>query len=225
MNTAKLVEFQQRIGYSFNDLDILKRAFIHASADGDDNDRLEFLGDAALGFVVSELMYRRLSESDAGTLTAAKVSLINNDLLAEIALELGIDRLMSVGTSITNNDQSGSKVYADALEAVIGAMFVDGGMEPVQEFVDTHIATDVTRLKGVEKHPKSTLQEWAASRGYCSPSYDVVAHKHVTGGEHWQVTCTIEGAADAAHGEGRSKREAETNAANTLLKELTHARV
>lgn len=220
MNPADLAKFQERIGYSFNDPEVLKRAFIHASANEDDNDRLEFLGDAALGFAVSELMFQRYADVDVGILSEAKGRLVNNVLLSELAIDLGIDRLMSLGTSITQNGQSRSKVYADALEAVIGAIELDGGMDSVRQFVRDHIVVNFDINQSIRKHPKSGLQEWVEARGYDLPTYRVVTHEHVSGGEHWQVECTIEGLNTESMGDGRSKREAETTAAAKLLDQL-----
>ena len=220
MKSADLVKFQQRIGYSFDDPEILKRAFVHASADGDDNDRLEFLGDAALGFAVSELMYERFANVDVGVLTVAKGNLVNNEVLSDVAIELGIVQLMSLGESVTQNTQNRSKVFADALEAVIGAIVVDGGMDSVRKFVNDHVAADFDLDKVTDKHPKSSLQEWTASRGYQLPFYRTIRHEYVPGGEHWQVTCTIRDLSARSFGEGRSKRDAETEAAKDLLQQL-----
>lgn len=217
MNTKDLAELEDTIGYHFKDASNLERAMVHASADVENNERLEFLGDAALGYAVSSALYERMPHKSVGELAERKSILVSNKRLTQIAVALGIDRCMRLGNSITNNKTANRKIYADALEAVIGAIAMDGGFRAVQDFVDQHLYPFENNPSDLERHAKSRLQEWADWAGFESPIYAIVKHESHASGELWHVRCTIKDLNHDGEGVAHSKREAERIAAEILL--------
>ena len=217
MNETDLAYLQDAIGYHFKDASILERALVHASADVENNERLEFLGDSALGYAVSTALYERMSNQSVGVLAERKSILVSNKRLTQVAVSLGIDKRMRLGSSIANNRTVNRKIYADALEAVIGAIAMDGGFPAVQTFVDQHLYPLVSKPLDLERHAKSRLQEWADWAGFESPVYEVVKHESHPNGELWQVHCTIKDLNHDGEGVAHSKREAERIAAEVIL--------
>ncbi len=217
MRSEDLSLLQEAIGYQFQFPHLLEQALVHASACEEDNERLEFLGDAALGYVVSATLYRSHKQATVGELTEHKARLVSNTQLAQLAVNLGIDRYMLLGESVLANRHKSSKVCADALEAVIGAMSLDGGTSAVQAFVDRHIVPLADRSVKLQKHAKSRLQEWAVSHGYEVPSYVVVDHEINKHGERWRVDCIIKDFEYVGTGAADSKKKAERCAAEAVL--------
>ena len=223
MKIEHLESLQGALGYQFKDLSILEKALVHASTGGDDNEQLEFLGDAALGYAVTAALYQGREQLPVGELAELKANLISNLRLAPIALELGIDRRLVLGPSIIESPTLSSKVCADALEAVIGAICIDGGVAAVQTFVNEHIYDGQIVGCGSRKHPKTQLQEWAVARRYDTPRYEVVGFVVNRTVETWSVRCGIEGIAQIGSGTANSKRGAERKAAESMLQTVTDA--
>ena len=220
MKKEELADLQDTIGYHFKDESILERALIHASADVENNERLEFLGDAALGYAISAALYERMPLKSVGVLAERKGILVANKRLTEVAVKLGINRRMRLGNSIENNRTVNRKIYADALEAVVGAIVIDGGLAAVQNFVDQHLYPLESKPLDLERHAKSRLQEWADWAGFESPVYEVVKHESHTNGELWHVHCTVSDLKYDGKGVAHSKREAERIAAEVLLSKI-----
>lgn len=217
MNEKDLNELQTALGYHFKDLSILERALVHASADVDHNERLEFLGDGALGYAVNVALYERMPRKSVGALAERKAILVSNRRLAQLAVELGIDRRIRLGASVANDRSSPRKIYADALEAVVGAITLDGGIEAAKNFVEQHICPQAHDSIDFERHAKTELQEWADGAGLASPDYEVVNQESDRVGELWYVKCTIKDLTHSGEGVARTKREAERFAAEAML--------
>ena len=217
MNEQDLDELQTALGYRFKDPSILERALVHASADVEHNERLEFLGDSALGYSVSAALYQRMPRKSVGVLAERKAILVSNRRLAQLAVELGIDRRIRLGGSIVNDRFPPRKIYADALEAVVGAIVIDGGINAVKNFVDEHICPHAYDAIDFERHAKTKLQEWADGAGFASPHYQVVKQETDRVGELWYVKCTIKDLKHSGDGVARTKREAERYAAEAIL--------
>lgn len=220
MNKEDLDELQAALGYRFKDLSILERALVHASADVEHNERLEFLGDGALGYAVNTALYQRMSQKSVGVIAERKSILVSNRRLANLAVELGIDRRMRLGGSVANDRAPPRKIYADALEAVIGAIAIDGGIKAVQIFVDKHIYPHVGDAIDFERHAKTKLQEWADWAGFEAPNYEVVKQEKDRVGELWYVQCSIKDLKHVGEGVARTKREAERYAAEAILSKV-----
>ncbi|MCE2407512.1 MAG: ribonuclease III [Pseudomonadales bacterium] len=211
---------QTRIGYRFKDLTQLDEALTHASVDRVNNERLEFLGDAVLELVVSEYLYRQYSDIDEGTLTQLKIMSVNNVHLQSVALNLGLDEQLFIGKGLYNVENRGVKMYADAVEALIGAIYIDGGLRPASKFIDKYVIQTLPTLEETQMHPKTALQNWVSKQGMEYPEYDVVQDPQRSGSANWQVKCTIKRLAITRTASARSRKAAETAAARQILDSL-----
>ncbi len=217
---TELGSLQERLGYRFVRDELLARALTHRSFGTDHNERLEFLGDAVLSTAISSLLYQRLAESDEGDLTRVRAHLVREETLHRVALELGLPEFvrLSDGEARGGGAQRPS-ILADALEAVIGATFVDGGFEPAFQLVqrlfgDTIATTDVERWS---KDAKTELQEWLQARRLPVPAYSIVATRGQAHAQTFKVACDVPSLRLTETGEGRSRRAAEQEAARRML--------
>lgn len=219
----RLDALQHRLGYRFAQPRLLLRALTHRSYGADHNERLEFLGDAVLSAAVSALLFERFAGSDEGDLTRVRAHLVREDSLHRMALALGLPEVLrlSEGEARGGGAQRPS-ILADALEAVIGAAFVDGGFEPAQALVrrlyGDIIAT--TEADSWSKDAKTELQEWLQARRLTVPSYTIVATRGQAHAQTFEVECAVAALALAERGEGRSRRAAEQEAARRMLDAL-----
>lgn len=224
-----LLQFQQLHGLSFRDPELLRTAFTHSSyvneADSDDlsdNERLEFLGDAILEYVVSELLYARFPDLSEGELTSVRASLVRRETLARFARQLHLGDYLLLGHG---EDESGGRKRAATLcatfEAVVGAIYLDQGAERVRQFVLPLIEADLAGVRphALGKDPKSRFQEWSQSELGMSPRYKVVADE---GPDHAKIFTTQVVVGDRRYGvgRGRSKQEASQAAAAMALHHL-----
>ena len=218
-----------QLGHSFADPAILDEALTHASADRRrertrDNERLEFLGDRVLGLVIADHLLRRYAAADAGALARQFNTLVRRESLAEVAARIGLgDHLRLSKSERGSGGDRKPAILADACEAVIGALYVDGGLEAAAGFI--HRFWDVM-AEGVARAPKdakTALQEYTQARGLDGPVYSVVEEA----GPPHDALFTIEvrvGGTPSAAGSGRSKRAAEQAAAEVMLAGLDGAR-
>lgn len=214
---------QQRLGYRFSDVGLLVHALTHRSFGADHNERLEFLGDAVLSLTVSSLLYERFAGSDEGDLTRIRAHLVREDSLHKLALSLGLPAVlrMSEGEAKGGGAQRPS-ILADALEAVIGAAFVDGGYEAALEVVRGMLG-DLIVSSGSDnwgKDAKTGLQEWLQARRLAVPNYRITETRGQAHAQTFEVECAVPALSLAKRGEGRSRRAAEQDAARRLLDEL-----
>lgn len=223
MGDARLEALQQRLGYRFAQPRLLVRALTHRSAGADHNERLEFLGDAVLSTTVSSMLYERFGGSDEGDLTRVRAHLVREDSLYRVALQVGLPEVLrlSEGEAKGGGAQRAS-ILADALEAVIGATFVDGGFEPAQALV-RHLFGEViatTEIDSWSKDAKTELQEWLQARKLPVPAYRIVATRGQAHAQTFEVECAVAALALTEQGEGRSRRAAEQEAARRMLEGL-----
>lgn len=221
-------ELAQRLGLSFSNLELLSRALTHRSYINEnsnaveDNERLEFLGDAVLDFIVGAWLYNRYPEMLEGDLTRMRSALVHTEQLADFARKLNLGGALRLGRgeSVAGGRER-SALLCDAFEALIGAIYLHLGIQAVMTFVDDSLiaaADDVLRNHKIED-PKSTLQEWAQSEGYYAPRYET---RNVTGPDHsriFEVDVIIN---DEVYGSGtgRSKHTATKDAAMNALRQL-----
>ncbi|BAL97435.1 ribonuclease III [Rubrivivax gelatinosus] len=214
---------QQRLGHRFERTGLLTRALTHRSWGADHNERLEFLGDSVLNCAVSALLYERFSGSDEGDLTRVRAHLVREDSLHRVALTLGLPEVlrMSEGEMRGGGAQRPS-ILADAVEALIGAIFLDGGYEPalaaVRRLFGEVIAA--TEADAWTKDAKTELQEWLQARRLPVPAYRIVATRGEKHAQTFEVECAVATLGLAERGEGRSRRTAEQEAARRLLEGL-----
>ena len=219
----QLETLQQRIGHRFRDVALLKRALTHRSWGAEHNERLEFLGDAVLSLAISSLLYDRFAGSDEGDLTRVRAHLVREDSLHRAALELQLPAhlRLSDGEARGGGAQRAS-ILADALEALIGAAFLDGGFEAARIVVqrlfgEVIVGTDILSWS---KDAKTELQEWLQARKLPVPVYRIVATRGQAHAQTFEVECGVPALNVAQHGEGRSRRSAEQQAARRMLDAL-----
>lgn len=219
----RLDALQQRLGYRFGQTRLLQRALTHRSFGADHNERLEFLGDAVLSAAISAMLFERFAGSDEGDLTRVRAHLVREDSLHRLALAIGLPEVLrlSEGEARGGGAQRPS-ILADALEAVIGATFVDGGFDAahalVRRLFGEIIAT--TEADSWAKDAKTELQEWLQARRLPVPSYAIVATRGQAHAQTFHVECTVATLGLVEHGEGRSRRAAEQEAARRMLATL-----
>jgi ribonuclease III len=220
---ARLDALQQRLGYRFAQPGLLTRALTHRSFGADHNERLEFLGDAVLQTAVSALLYERFAGSDEGDLTRVRAHLVREDSLHRAALALGLPDVMRLSEGEARGGGANRpSILADALEAVIGAVFIDGGFEHAQSMVrlvfgEVIATTEVDRWT---KDAKTELQEWLQARKLPVPAYTIVATRGQAHAQTFEVECAVATLGLAEQGEGRSRRAAEQEAARRMLATL-----
>jgi ribonuclease-3 len=216
----RLEALQQRSGHRFAQPELLRRAVTHRSFGADHNERLEFLGDAVLSLVISGLLFERFSGSDEGDLTRVRAHLVREDSLHRVALALGLPEVLrlSEGEARGGGAQRAS-ILADALEALIGAAFLDGGFDSAQALVrrlfGEVIAT--TELEAWAKDAKTELQEWLQARRLPVPAYRIHATRGQAHAQTFEVECAVPALCLAQRGEGRSRRQAEQEAARRVI--------
>jgi ribonuclease III len=225
---SELSEFQTRLGYTFRDEALLRLALTHpsvaheAGAPSPHNQRLEFLGDAVLQLVLTHELYEKFPAFDEGPLTKARAKLVNRRTLGEHARVLGLGEhlILSRGEEMHGGRERASAL-ADTLEALLGAIFMDGGFEVAREFILREFSADFGKLSVLPtiENPKGELQELLQARSAESPEYHVVS---ATGPDHDRVfECTVQHeGVELARGSGKSKKAAESDAALAALKKL-----
>ncbi len=220
---SQLVALQQRIGYRFADPKLLTRALTHRSFGAGHNERLEFLGDAVLSLAISSLLFEHFSGSDEGDLTRVRAHLVREESLHRAALQLGLPDVLflSDGEARGGGAQRAS-ILADALEAIIGAAFLDGGFAAAHGVVERLFGEIIaTADKGSwSKDPKTELQEWLQARHLAVPSYRIVNTRGQPHAQTFEVECAVSTLGLAELGEGRSRRIAEQEAARRMLAAL-----
>ena len=221
--TSKLDELQQRLGHRYADERLVARALTHRSYGAEHNERLEFLGDAVLNLAVSDLLYERFAGSDEGDLTRVRAHLVREDSLHRVALTLGLPGVLrlSEGEARGGGAQRPS-ILADAVEALIGAAFLDGGFAAAREvtrrlFGELILSTETDNWR---KDAKTELQEWLQARRLPVPAYRIAATRGEKHAQTFEVECAVEALGLAERGEGRSRRAAEQEAARRLLEKL-----
>ncbi|MEO7009449.1 MAG: ribonuclease III [Caldimonas sp.] len=214
---------QQRTGYRFSDARLLDRALTHRSFGADHNERLEFLGDAVLSLVISSLLFERFAGSDEGDLTRVRAHLVREDSLHRMALQLDLPDMLRLGDGeARGGGAQRASILADALEALIGATFQEGGFEAARGVVQRLFGEiiETTDLASWSKDPKTELQEWLQARRLPVPGYRISATRGQAHAQTFEVECTVPALNLAESGEGRSRRAAEQEAARRMLDSL-----
>jgi ribonuclease-3 len=210
------------IGHTFQNACLLDLALTHRSAAGAHNERLEFLGDAVLGMVAAEVLYARYPSADEGTLSKLRARLVRRETLEEVARSIDLGRHLQLGSGEmrSGGHQRGS-ILANALEAVIGAVFLDAGMTPARELILRLLSGHLAGLAVDEdlRDPKTRLQEFLQAQGQALPVYSV---EQVSGSAHdqlFEVVCRLDALGLSVRGRGSSRRIAEQQAAEQALRE------
>ena len=199
---------------------MLKRALTHSSTGQADNEQLEFLGDRVLGFLVAEMLVQNFPVEREGALALKLNALVRMEACARVAEAAGLDKHLILAAS---EDRSGGRkkpaILGDVCEAVIAALYLDGGMEAARAFVTRYWLPLLNDVHGDLRDPKNVLQEWAQARALGTPSYRVTKREGPDHAPRFTVEVRID-AHDAAQGEGQSLRAAEQAAARALIQRL-----
>ena len=223
MTDRALDNLQSRLARRFNDPQLLQRALTHRSFGADHNERLEFLGDAVLNLAVSSLLFERFAGSDEGDLTRVRAHLVREDSLHRAALALGLPEVLrlSEGEARGGGAQRPS-ILADAVEALIGATYLDGGFDPAAELVRQLFGDLIagSEAESWTKDAKTELQEWLQARRLPVPSYRIAGTRGQAHAQTFDVECAVPALGLTEGGEGRSRRVAEQEAARRMLDRL-----
>jgi ribonuclease III len=216
---------RQRLGYGFNDPGLLQLALTHRSASGLNNERLEFLGDAVLGLVIAKALYERRPDAAEGLMSRLRARLVRGETLAELSREIGIREYLRLGSGeLRSGGFQRASTLANAFEALLGAIYLDGGLPSAERVVLSVYANRLSALPADDElaDPKTRLQEWLQARGLRPPVYAVTTVAGAAHAQVFEVTCLIDELGRIFGGHGASRRLAEQDAAERALTELHH---
>ena len=219
----KLKRLEKKIGHTFVNDDLLKRAITHRSAGSRHNERLEFLGDSILSLVIAEALFHRFPDVSEGDMSRMRATLVREKTLAELAREFDLGEYLILGPGeLKSGGFRRESILADTVEALIGAIYLDVGMEPVRGLLLAWYASrlDEIRPGADQKDPKTRLQELLQGKRKPLPSYVVVKVKGEAHNQEFTVQCEIEGLDVTVVGVGSSRRKAEQAAAEKALEQL-----
>ena len=211
---------RDKLGHEPRDLHLFELALTHSSVGGDSYERLEFLGDRVLGVVIARALYERYPDEPEGNLSKRYNGLVDRDTCAENGREIGVPALVRLGKQAREDGASQSEnVVGDVVEALIGALFLDGGISVAERFILELWGPDLATQRRAPQHPKSALQELAAARAVKAPVYEVVSRTGAHHAPRFTIRVSVATLGEAT-AEGTSKQEAETAAAAALLMQL-----
>lgn len=220
---SKLDKLCRKLGYEFNNLAYLEMALTHRSARKDNNERLEFLGDSIVNFVIAEAVFRQFPQRQEGDLSRLRASLVKGDTLAELAQEFSMGDFLKLGPGeLKSGGHRRISILADAFEAVVAAIFLDGGMQQCKDLIlvwftsrldDVDVASDL-------KDPKTRLQENLQAKRMNLPNYKILRIKGDAHNQEFSVECSVKELDHTSTGVGSSRRRAEQAAAENYLEYL-----
>ncbi|HRP19184.1 MAG TPA: ribonuclease III [Alicycliphilus sp.] len=223
MPADSLSALQDRLQHRFSDPSLLQRAVTHRSYSSEHNERLEFLGDSVLNLAVSSLLFRRMQGLPEGELSRVRALLVKQDSLHRIAMRLQLPQVLRLGEG---ESKSGGKlrpsILADALEAIIGAVYLDAGYDQAEALVHRLLeGVELSpRLQEAAKDAKTALQEWLQGRKMKLPQYQVIDTTGAAHNQVFHVECLVAELQLTARGSGASRRAAEQAAASAMLAQL-----
>lgn len=216
----------RRLDYQFRDAALLTRALTHRSHGAGNNERLEFLGDALINFVIGDALYVGSPKAEEGALSRLRASLVREETLADLARALQLGEVLHLGESeLKSGGFRRDSIIADALEALIGAIYLDGGFEAARTAVLRLYATLLSNLPDPDtlKDPKTRLQEWLQALGRPLPNYEVLSESGPPHRREFLVRCSLADGEQSTQSSGPSRRIAQQRAAEMMLKNLSGA--
>jgi ribonuclease-3 len=218
-----LIALQERLGHEFTDQALFERAVTHRSFSADHNERLEFLGDSVLNLSVAHWLFEKLRDQTEGDLSRVRANLVKQDTLFQLAFDLELSTVLRLGEGeLRSGGQKRPSILADALEALIGAVYLDAGYPAAQALV-LRLFKDVAvnpQMQAASKDPKTELQEWLQGRKLQLPLYTVVATRGAAHKQMFEVACDIREMGLSQLGLGTSRRAGEQSAAAAMLETL-----
>jgi len=214
----------RKLGYSFKDHSLLASALTHRSAGSQHYERLEFLGDSLLNYVIARELFRRAPRANEGGLSRLRASLVNGGALAELARAVDLGDQLKMGSGeLKSGGYRRASILADALEAVLGAILIDGGTDAASDVILTLFRERLETLPPSEqlKDPKTQLQEWLQSRNIALPTYEVDEVQGAAHNQRFRVSCRVDSLDQLTTGRGTSRRKAEQASAAKMLENLT----
>jgi ribonuclease-3 len=221
--TTALDNLCRKLDYRFSDSALLQQALTHRSVGKHNNERLEFLGDSILSFVISSDLYHRFPDIDEGRLSRIRASLVKGETLAKLAMELSLGDYLHLGSGeLKSGGFRRESILADALESIFGAVYLDADIVTVERLILRLFASRLERLDPdvALKDPKTRLQEYLQSQQQPLPVYDVVDVRGKAHNQHFTVSCTVGLLPKPVLAEGTSRRKAEQTAAEKVLRQL-----
>ena len=211
----------KKLKSKFSDKELFDLALTHKSASKKNNERLEFLGDAIINFYVAQKLYENYADLQEGKLTRLRASLVSRGFLNDLGLTIGLSGAVKLGKGESTENNS---IVGNALEAVVGAIFLDAGLEDTKKFLDTLYSEEFSKLKPLDdwKDSKSQLQEILQKKGLALPKYKVVDHGPKYTEDRFEIACTSLDLNISATGKGKSRKIAEQEAAKLLLEEYSY---
>ncbi len=222
---SPISRLETKLGYQFNDAELITLALTHRSANGKHNERLEFLGDSILSFVIADDLYHRFPKINEGDMSRMRATLVRGHTLAELGREFELGDYLKLGPGeLKSGGFRRDSILADAVEAIIGAIYLDSGTEVVRGIILSWYQTRLDAIKpGVsQKDPKTRLQEFLQGRRKPLPVYTVTNIKGEAHNQEFTVSCDVAGIGMPVIGKGTSRRKAEQAAAETALEQLSH---
>ncbi|MCJ2376007.1 ribonuclease III [Vibrio sp. ZSDZ34] len=222
---SPIEKLEKKLGYQFQDSQLLNLALTHRSANGKHNERLEFLGDSILSFVIADDLYHRFPSINEGDMSRMRATLVRGHTLAELGREFELGDYLKLGPGeLKSGGFRRDSILADAVEAIIGSVYLDSDVEVVRKVVLSWYAS---RLEAIEpgvsqKDPKTRLQEYLQGRRKPLPVYTVTTIKGEAHNQEFTVACEVAGMDKPVIGRGTSRRKAEQAAAEIALEKLTN---
>ncbi|MEP7316000.1 MAG: ribonuclease III [Sphingomicrobium sp.] len=208
------------LGVTPRDLKLYERALTHGSHGRESYERLEFLGDRVLGLVMASWLYERFPEEPEGKMSRRYNALVARETCAEVGRAIAVPSEIRLGRQAREDRATGSdNVVGDVVESLIGALYLDHGIDAAERFIRSEWATYLDSQRQAPVHPKSALQELAAARNWGTPVYEIIGRSGAHHAPTFKIRVSVRGGGDA-EAEGASKQDAETAAATTLLEQL-----
>ena len=211
-------ELQEKIGYVFKAPELLHRALTHSSTGGQENyERLEFLGDRVLGLVIATMLFKTFPGEREGDLAKRLALLVQGKTLAKLSsrIDLG-DYIRFSNAEAASGGAKNDHILADVFEAVLGAMYIDGGYEPCAALIETHWQDTLSTMSRPPQHPKTALQEWAQGQGLPLPEYEIISQSGPDHAPVFEISLKIKGH-PAVTSKGRSRADAEKKVASEFM--------
>ena len=223
MNTNNIEQLEKILNYIFKDKSLLEQALTHRSFQGNNNERLEFLGDSILNFIIAELLFKKFNLLPEGDLSRLRSQLVKSSALSEIGIFLNLGDYLILGEGeLKSSGWRRPSILADSVEAIIGAIYSDGGINAARELIISWYKDKIESINpnDIQKDSKSLLQELIQAKKIGLPEYNVVSIEGEAHCQHFKVSCSILKLGISIEGEGSSRKIAEQAAADEVLKKL-----